>query len=213
MRVRALRCGCITLIDKRIRAIHLALEKRRARLLEPGSAPRRASVALLLRPAAGDLEILLIQRPVSDRDPWSGHMALPGGRREENETALDTAIRETREEVGIDLSRHGMLLGRLDEVRPSTGGPQIAVSPFVFAVDPAARLSIRPAEVAAAIWIPLGHLSEPASAAEHLHRLPGGGELRFPALAYDDYVIWGLTYRMLIQFLGISRQVRAEAPE
>lgn len=141
-------------------------------------------------------------------------MALPGGRRDGGESPLETAMREAREEVGIDLAREGMLLGRLDDVRPSTGGPQIAVAPFVFSVAAGVQVSPRPAEVAAAIWIPLRHLAEPASAAEHLHILPGGGQLRFPALVYDDYVIWGLTYRMLIQFLGISRAIRAaEAAE
>lgn len=165
-------------------------------------------MALLVRPAPHDLEILLIQRPLSERDPWSGHMALPGGRREGDEDALTTAIRETREEVGVDLERDGMLIGRLDEVSPSRGGPQIAVAPFVFAVPPETAVVPDPAEVADTVWIPIRHLADPASAAEHLYLLPGGESLRFPALAYHGYVIWGLTHRMLIQFLGIVRTVR-----
>jgi 8-oxo-dGTP pyrophosphatase MutT (NUDIX family) len=168
----------------------------------------RASVALVLRPATTDLEILLIQRSTSERDPWSGHMALPGGRRDRDESMVETAVRETREEVGLDMQEEGALLGRLDDVLPSRGGPQIAVSPFVFAVPPDAEPTPNPEEVAATIWIPLDHLAHPASAAEHLHILPGGGSLRFPAIAYHQHVIWGLTYRMLIQFLGIARSAK-----
>jgi 8-oxo-dGTP pyrophosphatase MutT (NUDIX family) len=168
----------------------------------------RAAVSLVVRPAEGDLEILLIQRPASERDPWSGHMALPGGRREGDEEDLDTAIRETLEEVGVDLAGRGMLIGRLDDVSPSRGGPQIAVAPFVFAVPAETGVVPNPAEVAETVWIPIRHLSDPASAAEHLHVLPSGGSLRFPAFAYHRYVIWGLTHRMLIQFLGIARTVQ-----
>jgi 8-oxo-dGTP pyrophosphatase MutT (NUDIX family) len=176
--------------------------------MDPDPAVARASVTIVVRAAMTDLEILLIQRPTSERDPWSGHMALPGGRSNRGESMQDTAVRETREEVGIDLLESGSLLGRLDDVLPSRGGPQIAVSPFVFAVPPDAEPTPDPAEVAATIWIPLDHLANPASAAEHLHILPGGGHLRFPALAYHNYVIWGLTYRMLIQFLGIARSAK-----
>jgi 8-oxo-dGTP pyrophosphatase MutT (NUDIX family) len=194
--------------DRRIRDLHIALERRRIRVLEAKPGVSRAAVALVVRPRPHDLEILLIQRPTSERDPWSGHMALPGGRRNGEEEHLETAIRETREEVGIDLESIGLLLGRLDDLRPSTGGPQIAVAPFVFAVGEEIEASPHPAEVAATVWVPLRHLAEPESAAEHLHVLPGGQQLRFPALAYDGYVIWGLTYRMLIQFLGIARSLR-----
>lgn len=195
------------MIDPRIRDLHRALEKRPPRVIEPDPNVVRASVALLVRPGGSDLDVLLIERPQSPDDPWSGHMALPGGRRQGDEAPLATAIRETHEEVGVDLLANGMLIGRLDDVHPSRGGPQIAVAPFVFAVPGEITIAPDPREVASAVWIPLAHLADPASAAEHLHVLPGGGRLRFPALAYDHHVIWGLTYRMLIQFLGIVRTV------
>jgi 8-oxo-dGTP pyrophosphatase MutT (NUDIX family) len=136
-------------------------------------------------------------------------MALPGGRRQPDESPLDTAIRETREEVAIDLLAHGMLIGRLDEVRPS-GGPRIAVSPFVFAANENVAAVADPREVASIIWIPVTHLSDPASAAHHLHRLPDGGTHQFPALSYNGQIIWGLTYRVLTQFLGVVRAAGRE---
>jgi 8-oxo-dGTP pyrophosphatase MutT (NUDIX family) len=171
----------------------------------------RAAVALLLRPTSEDLEILFIQRPTSVSDPWSGHMALPGGRRNGDENPLETAIRETREEVGIDLESDGILIGRLDELQPGAGGPLVAVAPFVFAVPSEAPITPDPTEVAQVVWIPLAHLTDPASAAEHLHILPGGDHRAFPGLAYHHFVIWGLTYRMIIQFLGIARAAFQEA--
>jgi len=195
-------------VDPRIRALHAALEGRRPRLIEARPGVANASVTLVVRPTDADLQILLIERSRSERDPWSGHMALPGGRREEEEGALETAIRETREEVGIDLLSGGLSIGRLDDVQPNPGGPQIAVSPFVFVVAPGVEPRADPAEVAGTIWIPLGHLADPASAAEHLHVLPDGNRLRFPAISYHGHIIWGLTHRMLIQFLGIARSTR-----
>ena len=194
--------------DPEIGALLLALEQRPPRLHEAGPLTKEASVALILRRAPEDLEILLIQRPVSDSDPWSGHMALPGGRRQADEEALTTAVRETLEEVGIDLAADGVLLGRLDSLQPMRSGPRIAVAPFVFAVQPTVAATPDPREVAKLLWVPVSHLADPASAAEHLEVMEGGGHLRFPALSYDGHIIWGLTHRMLQQFLEIIRSIR-----
>ncbi|MQA92586.1 MAG: NUDIX domain-containing protein [Gemmatimonas sp.] len=194
--------------DPRIRVLHGVLEQRPPRVLDPDPRVSRAAVSLVVRPGSDDLEILLIQRTASDHDPWSGHMALPGGRHQGDEEDLDTAIRETLEEVGVDLASEGMLIGRLDDVSPAHNGPRIAVAPFVFAVPAQTKVVPEPAEVAETVWIPIRHLADPTSAAEHLHVLPNGGSLRFPAFAYDRYVIWGLTHRMLIQFLGIARTIQ-----
>lgn len=170
----------------------------------------RAAVAILLRPGDRDLDILLIERSRADRDPWSGHMAFPGGRRQGDENDVDTAIREAHEEVGVHLNIDGVFLGRLDDVRPARGGPPIAVAAFVFAVPGNTTLAPNHGEVAAAFWIPLRHLADPAVAAKHLHVMPEGRQRRFPAIMYDGRVIWGLTYRMLMQFLEIVRSVQQE---
>lgn len=193
--------------EARIRALQ--------KLLADAALPRRslpagvarASVALVVRPAGDDLEVLLIRRAVSPRDPWSGHMALPGGRHDPvDPDAVATAVREAQEEVGIDLVRHGLLLGALDEVRPRPGAPLVAISPFVFAVPADTRTRVNH-EVDVAVWIPLAHLAGPGAATEYLHALSGGEPLRFPALGYQEFVIWGLTHRILTQFLRL-----AEAP-
>jgi 8-oxo-dGTP pyrophosphatase MutT (NUDIX family) len=170
----------------------------------------RAAVALVLRPAGSDLEVLLIRRADRDGDPWSGHMAFPGGRADPRDAdTIATAVRETREEVGIDLAAAGEWLGALEELHPRSGAPAIAVSPHVFAVP--AGTEARPnEEVHRALWVPLASLSAPAAAAEHVHVAPGGARVRFPAYAVGPYVVWGLTYRMLSEFLALCAQLEAE---
>jgi 8-oxo-dGTP pyrophosphatase MutT (NUDIX family) len=196
--------------DPRIRSLRAVLRRHAPVLAEPhGSLLFSAAVALLVRPAAADLELLLILRAEAEGDPWSGHMALPGGKRTpDDEDELTTAIRETREEVGIDLVSAGTLLGRLDDVQPQSGAPRVCVSPFVFAVPPAT--AARPnSEVAAAYWVTLGTLASPESAIEHVHD-PDGRALRFPAIGYRGRVIWGLTHRIVGQLLTLARDVRQE---
>lgn len=179
--------------------------------MEPGTVPRRASVALIVRLSEPDLELLFIERPVSPSDPWSGHMAFPGGHRDPGEDDLSAAIREAMEEVGIDLLAGGMLLGRLDDIQPVRGGPQLAVAAFVFAVPADTVDRPYPPEVAQALWIPLRHLTDPRAAAEHLHILEGGDRRTFPGVSYNGHVIWGLTYRMLMQFLEVARMAGYES--
>ena len=104
------------------------------------------------------LDILLIQRAERSGDPWSGHMALPGGRHSAADaTLLETAMREAAEEIGIHLDP-GQLVGTLDDVAPRTPVlPPIVVRPHVFALEPDVKFALSD-EVAAAFWAPLGEL-------------------------------------------------------
>jgi 8-oxo-dGTP pyrophosphatase MutT (NUDIX family) len=164
-----------------------------------------ASVALVVRPAPSDLELLVIQRATRDGDPWSGHMALPGGRSSPADpSSRETAERETWEEVGIDLSGQGQLIGRLNDVQPRNGAPAIVVSPYAFAVPMRTSTTLNH-EIAAAMWIPLRTLAAPGAATEYLHALASGEEIRFPAIAYESRVIWGLTHRIMSEFLDVVR--------
>src|SRR3989442_10873051 len=83
----------------------------------------------------GGLEALFIRRAQRADDPWSGQVALPGGRRDAGDADLfATAVRETREETGIDLAG-AERLGRLDDLYPRTPTlPPVVVRPFVFAL-------------------------------------------------------------------------------
>lgn len=183
--------------DPRLRHVAAALA---ANPPEPApTRPFEAAVALLLRPGR-DLDLLLIRRAQHDDDPWSGHVALPGGRRHPDEPLVETARRETREEVGFDLNRHGALLGALPPVAPASRRlPQLAVSPFVFAAEADRELILDPKEVDAAVWVPLAELRDERAAGEILIEV-GEGNQRFPSLTWQDYVVWGLTLRILHQF-------------
>ncbi|HEU0300085.1 MAG TPA: CoA pyrophosphatase [Longimicrobium sp.] len=171
----------------------------------------RAAVAVLLRPGGDGLELLLIRRAERAGDPWSGHMALPGGREQADDAGpADTAARETREEVGIDVAAGGRLLGALEPVWPqSARAPRIVVRPFVFAVPPGAE-AVGNEEVDAAVWVPLEELMHPGAVTEHLFEVEGIEPMRFPAFGTRGYVVWGLTHRILTTFLELY--ARAAAP-
>jgi 8-oxo-dGTP pyrophosphatase MutT (NUDIX family) len=167
---------------------------------------RRAAVALIIRgaelPAARDgLEVLMIKRADYEGDPWSGHVALPGGRQEPGDASLEaTAVRETREETAIDLTTHGRILGRLDELEPRTPVlPPIAIAPYVALLAPGAPMRLSE-EVDAAFWVPLERLRDPAAWSD-VQLEVRGVRRTFPAFLYEGYVIWGLTERILKQFL------------
>lgn len=150
------------------------------------------------------MELLLIKRSVRQGDPWSGHMALPGGRHDPaDSSAAETAIRETWEEVGIDLRLADRRLGRLDDVEPGSAKLQIVVSPFVFCVPPGTTTTINE-EVERAYWVGCRRLAAPQATTEYLHALESGEQVSFPAIGYEDDVIWGLTYRILRQFIEIA---------
>lgn len=179
----------------------------RPALLPPGRAEtrvRRAAVALILRlDPREELELLMIKRAVYAGDPWSGHVALPGGREEPADASLEeTAIRETREETAVDLASRGRVLGTLDVLQPRTPVlPPIVIAPYVAAVEPDVRIVTSP-EVAQAFWVPLAALRDPAASRE-VELVIRGAPRRVPSYGYGEHTIWGLTERILRQFLGL----------
>lgn len=168
---------------------------------------RRAAVALILRAGSMDaLELLFIKRATFEGDPWSGQIALPGGREESADGSLvDTAMRETWEETAVDLRQHGRLLGALDDLEPRTPLlPPIVISPFVFALGADSKLVPSP-EVADAFWVPLATLQDPRTTRETVIQLATGPR-SFPSFEHQGHIIWGLTERVLRQFLDIVRE-------
>lgn len=190
--------------DDRLSRLSLALRSHEPQRVALAPGERRAAVALILREASTrELEMLLIKRATWEGDPWSGHVALPGGRQEEGDDSLAaTAVRETREETGIDLGAHGRLIGVLDELHPRTPVlPPIIISPFVFSLGGEARLVTSP-EVAEAFWVPVEALRAPGVAREIELQLSTGPR-RVQSLHHGEHVIWGLTERILRQFFGL----------
>jgi 8-oxo-dGTP pyrophosphatase MutT (NUDIX family) len=168
------------------------------------SAPeaRPAAVALILVEQSGGLEALFIKRAARAGDPWSGQVAFPGGRHDpEDGDLLATAIRETREETGVELS-DAERLGVLDDLYPRTPTlPPVRVRPYVFAL-PARRPLVATAEVERAFWLPLARIVEP-SVRRDVKLLVGGVERVFPAYDLGEDVIWGMTERILTPFLQL----------
>ena len=164
----------------------------------PLTAPRSAAIALILLDLESASEFLLIERATREGDPWSGHMALPGGHRDASDADLSTtAERETLEEVGLDLQAHGKRLGRLSDCEPIRGG-SVAVRPFVYLLPARPPLSLS-AEVRRALWVPIAPLL--GGSAQATYTLAKGGQsLRFPAWDIDGHLVWGLTYRVLDEF-------------
>ena len=182
--------------------IHRRLATHQGKVFPAKRGTRQAAVAVILRELAGRTEILFIKRADKEGDPWSGQMAFPGGHLDDADADLKAAaVRETEEEIGLNLT-DAEYLGALDQHRaaPRSLRPNLLIAPHAFAVagDPAFRLNYEVAEV---VWAPL-HLL----AGNSLHNVE---TFRFngvpsPFNGYrlaSGHFIWGLTYRMLKDFL------------
>ena len=188
--------------------VHDAVRLREpARIEEPVAT--RAAVAAILRGEEENLELLFMRRAEQEGDPWSGHISFPGGRAEPGkEDPLQTAVRETEEETGIDLGRDAELLGPLDEIRAMARGRPVdlSIAPFVFRLLKSVNGTPNH-EVVSLHWLPLARLldEECRSTMEYEHE---GTTLEAPCLRIDELVIWGLTYRM---FDNLRQLVQAAA--
>jgi len=170
-----------------------------------GTQYARAAVAVVLRPGPDGAEFVAIRRAERPNDPWSGHMALPGGRQSSSDADLfATAARETFEEVGIDLRRDGELLGHLDDLQAIGRGRllDLVIRPVVCAVTGPVTLHPDPTEVHTALWVPLASLRRAEVQGRHRSEL-GGQALDHPAFVYQGHTIWGLTYRILSGLLAV----------
>ncbi len=180
-----------------------AYETLRARLPakeSPGAVPGviETSVSVMLAPGKSGLDLLFIRRAEREGDPWSGHIGLPGGRREPGDASLlATAIRETREEIGVELAQDD-LLGALEDLKPTMPtSPQLIIRPFVFGLGERPHAGVS-AEVAESFWVPLNSLA-PCDGRTTI--LIKGQKLEVPCFQVPGLpgglVVWGLTYRIL----------------
>lgn len=164
---------------------------------------RRAAVAAILRFPASGPEVLLIERAVRSEDRWSGHVSFPGGHADDGDRDLvATAVRETREEVGLDLERNARVLGGLPPVRAIAKGRVLpmTITPLVFHLEGEPVVTPGP-EAAGWFWLPLREAASGALDARHEYRL-GPVPLTFPCWRYEGRVVWGLTFGMLKTLLA-----------
>jgi len=181
------------------------LAARSGRQLEAEGVARYAAIALVLRLGAdGEPELLMIKRAEFEQDPWSGHIACPGGRMDPTDRDLEhTAIRETWEETGIDIAAHGQTLGTLDDISPRTPAlPPLVIRPYVAVVESDVTIIASP-EVAEAFWVPLSAIRETTSWIRAMVRIRNVGEREEDVFRHGDYTVWGLTHRALTQFLEL----------
>ncbi len=168
---------------------------------EAAAAQRCAAVSVIVRLQHGSPHVLLLKRAERDGDPWSGQIALPGGRFEAADQNLYvTALRETHEETGVDLST-APYHGHAEILHPFSAGPKgMPVTPFLFALDAdpiaAPRVTLN-AEATAWFWLPLE-----AAAAGTLQSSIRFRDTTFPAWQFEQYTVWGLTMRILAQFIA-----------
>jgi 8-oxo-dGTP pyrophosphatase MutT (NUDIX family) len=168
----------------------------------PGVA--RSAVAAVLRFDRGAPDVLLMKRAERPDDSWSGHISFPGGREAPGDPDLHaTAVRETREEVGLHLDRSARLIGQLDTIQAVARGRvrPLTITPFVFVQTREMPFELGD-EAVDAFWFPLecaisGELSD------SFEYQFGGDALRLPCWRYQDHVIWGLTYRMMDHLLDV----------
>jgi len=144
----------------------------------------------------------MIKRAEFEQDPWSGHIACPGGRMDPTDRDLEhTAIRETWEETGIDIAAHGQTLGTLDDISPRTPAlPPLVIRPYVAVVESDVTIIASP-EVAEAFWVPLSAIRETTSWIRAMVRIRNVGEREEDVFRHGDYTVWGLTHRALVQFV------------
>lgn len=190
-----------SLIAKRLAA-------REPKRLPTSERTKLSAVAAVLRFTEGAPEVMLIRRADHPDDHWSGHMAFPGGRKQdEDPSTLHTAIRETREEVAVDLASHATLLGRLDDVQAVSKGVarDLLIIPYVFALTQTVAPVLDAREVADLVWAALGPMmrGEVDCIRPYVHN---GVPLQLPGFQVGEHIVWGLTHRMLELLFDVIRR-------
>lgn len=184
--------------------IREALGRHQPQVAERGPGVTEASVALILAGRGPDLSLCAIRRAEHPLDPWSGHMALPGGRVDPGDShSRAAAERETLEEVGLALGE-AHWIGALSEMQVRLGGSdrRMVLSPFVYDLGEELLPFAPNHEVAEVFWIPLAHLWD----SNNMSRLEWerqGTRLLYPAIRYQGHSIWGITFRVLTLFSDV----------
>ena len=164
-----------------------------------------AAVMIILREELGDTSMLFIKRPDNEADPFSGHVAFPGGKmKSDDRSKLDTAVRETREEIGVDIAQSGRVIGELDDVNPNNPRARTyIVTPYLSVLENEIEISPDSREVEKVLWVPVSHLLNEKNFKLRLRDRQG--ELREDyAYSFEQYIIWGMTGRILRQFFSLT---------
>ena len=168
------------------------------------AAARRAAVAAVVRGGPAGEELLFIRRAEHPLDPWSGHMAFPGGMVDPGDAdPLAAARRETLEELGLDLTATATLIGRLSDVAPLSLAASLSISPFVFELGTAEVALVPNEEVQEAVWIPWRFLADRSQRSSFFWSRKGV-PVPMPCARWEGRVVWGLTLRMVDELVALA---------
>lgn len=165
---------------------------------------KRSAVAMVLSVRDGELHILMIKRAQREGDPWSGHMAFPGGRVDPDDAnAFAAALRETEEEVGLQLAADEEYIGRLSDLsaRPRLRTLGMTVTPFVFRLHRDVEFTPN-YEVADVVWVPMEFLLDDDNL-EQMTWEYKNLKMQVPCYHYGKYTIWGLSLMMLGELMDL----------
>jgi 8-oxo-dGTP pyrophosphatase MutT (NUDIX family) len=166
---------------------------------------RQAAVSVVLRTVEQHTEALFILRATQDGDPWSGHMAFPGGHLEDDDESLrHAAERETLEEIGLDLVKTSSFIGQIDPVAANPRGRDLdmVVTPFVYELKESDATFTPNYEVADVLWGSLNDMHSGSSHTQGEFKVQGQ-TVSYPGYGVGDEIVWGLTYRMLDLFFAV----------
>jgi 8-oxo-dGTP pyrophosphatase MutT (NUDIX family) len=159
-----------------------------------------AGVAVIFGRAGSFVLIKRVERP---DDPWSGQVAFPGGRVQAGDASFfETACREAQEEVGLDLRANARFLGYMENFEP--GNRRVSVVPCVFQLTEEGVV-VQNSEVSSHRWVPLGSVSV-SNRDEYIFER-GDRRLALPAFRFRDYLVWGLTERILTKLVELVGMV------
>jgi len=160
-----------------------------------------AAVLVLLIDHLNGMTILLTQR-AETLSKHAGQIAFPGGGQEiEDFSPEDTALRETREEIGLS-AKTITLLGRMNTHYTGTG---YRVLPIVGVASPPLTLLPNYSEVTKIFELPIEFLMDKKNVRLET-KVQQGNKRKFYVLSYEDYYIWGLTARILVELSNLMRR-------
>jgi 8-oxo-dGTP pyrophosphatase MutT (NUDIX family) len=152
-----------------------------------------AAVALVLKPKRDDYDVFIAKRVKNPADPWSGQMALPGGKRTSKDKDLkETVVRETLEETGIALETC-RFLGVLHAVE-SESAKGMKILPFVILLEEEPAIRLNEKELESFMWVPYEEIVQSKGTAEYSFG-------KVPAFIFADAIVWGITYKILEEFI------------
>lgn len=183
--------------------IKLALAQHEPSFVQPSATTRQAAVAIIMRETATGPQMLFIERAVKEGDPWSGHMAFPGGHRDPVDSSLqDAAMRETMEEIGLDLG-NADYLGALNHQQAQPRGRvlDMLIAPHAFQIhgDPDFNPNY---EVADVVWTALQPMARNAIHDTETKPMAGVPTVFNGYRLEQGHFVWGLTYRILQTFFA-----------